>query len=452
MKLIDIFSAGNKKNEPDDLQVYEVNPNQRRGQEEPEKQPSVLWETINGWLTKLRLPEDPITRMLAITVGIAILASFLGVIFYGKVHTYDRYRISKSADRSADKTLAGLAMDENLTNTVGDADNLRLDVDGTNYTMLGGRVIKFSHDGVFCVNLSNETQWSIAYSIQTPICSIRGRKMVIAEQQGNQVYVFNEKGLLGSFSTALPILRADISENGVVSMILKDEDITWINMYDMNGAQLSSIKTTLEDTGYPICAAISDNGRNLAVSYACVKEGILTGKLTFYDFSKADSQESHVMGELEYSDAVFPQVYFIGSNEVAAAADNGFVVVGNMRSPVEKKRVQFEKEIVSIFHDDENIGFIFHSDQPDRKYELVVYRYNGHHSMTSTFDFEYQDVRMDNGEVLLYDASTINVYRTSGRQKVAIDYEREVKYFASMSGRHRYLVITSSSMDQIQVH
>ncbi|MDO4475500.1 MAG: DUF5711 family protein [Lachnospiraceae bacterium] len=448
MRWIDIFRTGSKN---DDLDVYDVASSGDERQVKPQYSPPWIVTVISEWMDRLRLPQDTATRMLAVTVVLAILASIFGWIFYGKVHTYDSYRISKSADRSNDKTLAGLAEDPTLVNTVGDLEQMRLDVDGTSYTMLGKRVIKYSHDGVFCVNMSNETLWSIAYSIQTPICSQRGGYMVIAEQQGNQVYVLNEKGLVGNFATGMPILKVDVSENGVTSIVQKDEGATWINLYDTSGNTLSSIMSTLGDTGFPLDSAISDNGKKLAVSYACVSGGALTGKLVFYDFSSMDSDDGHVSGEMEYTDAIFPEIYFLSSGEVAAVGDNGFAVIRDLKNPTERKRVVLDREIVSVFHDRENIGFIMHSTETDCKYDLEVYHYNGRKAMSTSFDFEFQDVRMEDGEILLYDASSINVYRTSGKQKVALDYEREVHYFAPISGYHRYLVVTVSSMDQIQV-
>ena len=35
--------------------------------------------------------------------------------------------------------------------------------------------------------------------------------MAVAEQQGNQVYVVNEDGLVGNFETLLPILKVRVS-------------------------------------------------------------------------------------------------------------------------------------------------------------------------------------------------------------------------------------------------
>ena len=94
-----------------------------------------------------------------------------GFYFYNRSHTFTEYVVT-----STDECL---------------------DIDGTEYVMLGKSVMKYSPDGVFCVNTHNEANWSIAYSMQTPVASVCEKTMAIVEQQGNQVYVLNEEGLLG---------------------------------------------------------------------------------------------------------------------------------------------------------------------------------------------------------------------------------------------------------------
>ena len=75
--------------------------------------------------------------------GLAVLAVLVvgGFYFYNRSHTFTEYVVT-----STDECL---------------------DIDGTEYVMLGKSVMKYSPDGVFCVNTHNEANWSIAYSMQT---------------------------------------------------------------------------------------------------------------------------------------------------------------------------------------------------------------------------------------------------------------------------------------------
>ena len=370
--------------------------------------------------------RDPVTLYLLITLAVAAVIAAVSFWFYNRTHLFDDYTVLQSVEES--------------------------DVEGTQYAMLGKNVIKFSHDGVFCVNTSNSTRWSTAYSMQTPVCDICGHTMVIAEQQGDQVYVINAKGILGSFKTTLPIMKARVSSSGVTALVLGDTDATWINLYSADGAVLASVKTTLADSGYPLDAALSPNARQMMVSFLGEEDGALTGKIAFYDFSSADaSDESHRAGSASYPGTVFPEVYYADSKTPVAVADNGYIVFNAGRKITEKRRVDFQEEIISTFHDAKNIGFIFRSRQSDMKYRMHIFNLAGKETMQTEFDFDYAAVRMDKGEILLQNASNLYIYRTSGKQKLSVAYKKEARYFASIAGLRKYLVITEKSMDRIRL-
>ena len=97
------------------------------------------------------------------------------------------------------------------------------DISGTRYEKLGNGFIKYGSDGVTFVNGKNETQWSSAYTIETPQVDICGETMLIYEQQGYIVEVIDTEGTVGSYQTDLPILKGVIAKNGVAALMLKDD-------------------------------------------------------------------------------------------------------------------------------------------------------------------------------------------------------------------------------------
>jgi len=388
-----------------------------------------------GFLERLKnlfFPEresgrDPVTRYLLMTLLGAALIAALAYWFYNRTHTFDSYRVGKTSELD--------------------------DVEGTQYRLLSGRLIKYGHDGLFCVNLKNEVLWSAAYTMQTPVSDVSGSVMAIAEQQGNQVYVINQKGVIGSFTTTMPVMKVKAASNGVVALVLNDMDNTsWIELRSASGGQIASVKATQTDSGYPLDIALTEDARRLLVSYIGESGGEPVGKVALYDFSSVDDpDESHLLAMREYPGTIFPEVFFAGSGPVAVA-DDGYVAFSSGKSMEEQARLSLHDEIVSVFHDKRNIGFIFKSGRSDVKYHMTVYNYRAKSTMESDFDFEYTDVRTEGSEILLYDAATLYVYRTSGRQKLSVAYEKPVKYFARAEGLRRYLVISSGSIDQIKVY
>ena len=232
-----------------------------------------LKERASGLVDRIRgffFPEegqDPITRYLILTLIAAAIIAVISYWVYNKTHMFDDYNVLSSTELK--------------------------DVEGTRYVMLSGRIIKYSHDGIFCVNTENEMLWSAAYSMQTPVCDVSGGMMVIAEQQGDQVYVINARGVVGNFTTSLPIMKARISSNGVVALVQDDvDDVSWVNLFDKTGNAIASVKVTQSETGYPLDMALTSNAKGMIVSYAATDNGQVTGRICKYDFSSASGRTS----------------------------------------------------------------------------------------------------------------------------------------------------------------
>lgn len=396
----------------DDLEVQEFSSEVHPSGEEAAKAP--VWQS---------------RRKKAILGGCAVLAAVLvagGFYFYNRYHTFTEYVVTST--------------DENL------------DIDGTEYVVLGRSVMKYSPDGVFCVDTHNQSDWSVAFSMQTPITDVCEETMVIAEQQGRQVYVFNADGLLGNFETDLPVLRAQVSRQGVVALILDDADVTWIRLYTSTGEQIATVKTTVADYGYPLDIAITPDASKMMVSFLGIQSGSLNSKIAFFDFSSASvSDDSHLTGTLDYPGRVFPEVYYADASTPVALGDSGFVVFRNGEAPEERASVEFEDEIISSFHDDDYVGFVFSNETTENRYRIELYTYQGRRRMQEEFDTDYAEVKMDRGEILLYNAKSCTVYTTWGTRRFSSDYEKQVNFFAKLSGFRSYLVITEDSMDHIRI-
>ena len=74
----------------------------------------------------------------------------------------------------------------------------------------------------------------------------------MADRGGNSIMVFTKDGLKGEIETTLPIEKIAISDQGIVSAILKNENSPQIISYDAAGNILVEQQITLGTTGYPV--------------------------------------------------------------------------------------------------------------------------------------------------------------------------------------------------------
>ncbi len=362
-------------------------------------------------------------RIIAAVLVICIAGGF---VLYNSVHEFQDYVITSSIPNEVSA--------------------------GTKYEAAGKNLYRYNTDGISCVTRDNELKWSITYNMQAPIADICGNTMAVAEQQGNQVYVVNKEGLIGNFETLLPILRIRVSRQGVVAVVLQEDEITWVNMYRADGTSIMSDKTTLADSGYPMDIDVSPDGQKLAVSYLKTDKGIVSSEVVFYHFGSAgQAEDDHVVGRESFEEVVIPEVYFISDSRCAAVSDRGFVVFRGMDAPKKTASVEFDEEIMSCFHDEDEIGFLFKGSTEEYNYRMELYNYSGRRKASKDINAEFEEIKIENGQILMYSDKGCSIFTASGRNRFSADYEKEIADMFYFSEFRRYLIVTRDSFDKIRI-
>ncbi|MDY3917614.1 MAG: DUF5711 family protein [Candidatus Limivivens sp.] len=326
------------------------------------------------------------------------------------------------------------------------------DVNGTIYEPFGKNLLKYSPDGVSCITAKGAVKWSATYSMQTPLADICGTTAAIAEQQGTQVCIFNEDGLAGQFETTLPITKVKVARQGVVSVAQEDGDVTWINFYEKNGTEIAANRTTINQSGYPMDVALSSDGLKMMVSYLLATEGNMSTKIAFYNFDSVGQAElNNLVSSAVYENVVVPQVYFADNNTAVAIHSDGFSVYRGSQIPEVKVHKTFTEEILSTFHDDTYIGFVFASDRENYKYRLQLYNLNGKMVMQRYLDQDYTGIRIQDGNVILYNEKMFEVFTAGGRKKVSVTYNKPILDVVKTDSFRSYLVSSTESTELIRV-
>ncbi len=328
----------------------------------------------------------------------------------------------------------------------------RNDVSSTQYLEFGDYFLKYSSDGVACVDSRSNTKWSTTYSIQAPFVDVCGTTAVIADQQGMQVYVFDEEGLKGQFQTKLPIQKARVATQGVVAVILADDDVTWVNFYDASGTLIAENRTTIDDFGYPLDMALSPDGIKMAVSYMRVNGNKISTHIAFYNFGSAGQMElNNQVGELNVDDVLAPQIFFCDNSTAVAVRTDGFTVFSGSQSPKEKKTVKFDQEILSTFHDGNRIGFVFDGGDSGHKYLMKVYNTGGKNTMQKYFDLQYNSITLQKDKIVLFNEKEFAIYKLNGQKTFQGKYRKPIQNVLSIRGFRKYMVITEDSADLIRL-
>ena len=320
--------------------------------------------------------------------------------------------------------------------------------DSNNYASFAGGFIRYSRDGVVFLNKKNEEQWIQPVQLQNPIIEVRDEAFAVADNGGNSIFVFTEDGLKGEIETTLPIEKITVSNQGIVSAILKNENSPRIMSYDATGNILVEQQITMNTLGYPTALELSDDGTILAVSYLYTQGTSLKSRVIYYNFGETGQEETDNKVTTDiYDNTVMADIFFMGNNRSVVIGDNCFAIYRGSDIPEKVSEVQIGQEIRSVFHSDRYIGFIL-LNRDKSGYELRLYNRSGNQILNREIDGDYSNVKIDGDEIIMYDGSNCCIVTITGILKYEGDLDVEILEMSRAAGLNRYYVM---SVDELRV-
>ena len=207
----------------------------------------------------------------------------------------------------------------------------------------------------------------------------------------------------------------------------------------------------MDDPGFPLDMAVSDDGSILMVAYQFVDGGDTTSYVAFYNFSEVgQNEDDRIVSGYTYEGTVIPQVQFLSGGKMAAIRDNGFTLYSGKQIPKEKKSVEVENEIVSTFYDEDLIGLVFKNVDQDKLYNMDIYSSDGSFRFSKDFNTPYSSIKMSDGAILLYNSSQICVLNRKGKELFNSTIDGTVRNFFKI-GWNRYLLVLDNGVQMIKL-
>lgn len=324
------------------------------------------------------------------------------------------------------------------------------DIVSTKYTDMDGKILRYSPDGVSLVNKKLEAVWAESYQMQNPIADVCGSRAVIADRDGTSMIFLDKSGMTGSVTTSYAIVKAKVSRSGLVAAILDGGDNTWINFYSTDGSLIAENQTKIDDPGYPMDVAISNDGVIMMVTYQFVDGGETTSYVAFYNFGDVgQNEDDRIVSGYTYDGIVIPQIQYLENGRCIALREDGFTLYSGKQIPKEIKTVNVEKEIVSTFFDDDCIGLVFKNDSKDKLYTMEVYSASGKLNFRRDFNIPYTTIKMSGGKILMYNSSQICVIDKNGVEKYMGTVDGTINDFFKI-GWNRYLLVLDTGVNVVK--
>lgn len=329
----------------------------------------------------------------------------------------------------------------------------------TLYTEYNGKLLKYSKDGISCIDSQNEAIWSQTYNMQNPMVDICEGAVAVADQQGNIVYVFDAQGAVTEISTLLPIQQISVSAQGVTAILLNDSTVSWIYLYDKEGNKLAESRCSLDETGQPISIALSPDGTKLAVSYLQVQEGSAASCVVFYNFGSVGSNfVDKIVSSKVYTDTVIPRIRYIGKSICVAISDQEIIYYEGAEIPEEKNTVILDAEIESVFWGDSRVGIVTLGDDTTAeneeeagRYRVNLYDTSGKQILSRKTDLEYSQVKLSGKYLILYNENECEIYNEKGILKYKGSFDSVIADLYKGNGHNKFVLVFSDRTETIRL-
>lgn len=359
--------------------------------------------------------------IIAIAAGILFVA-IIATFFVAKYQTYDHIEITETYENK--------------------------NKDNANYVSCMGGILRYSRDGVALLGKTGKEKWNQPCQMGNPIVEMSKESVIVADKGGTTILVFQEKGLKGEIKTTRTIEKVAVSEKGIVSAILKDDETPQVMCYDAEGEVLVEHKVSLSKMGYPMDVALSEDGKTLLVSYLKTDGKKIISKVVYYYFGeKANVDKNHIAYEKEFENVIVPITAFLDSEMLLVIADNALVFFEGLKKPEEKIRIEVNQEIQSVAYNEELIAVIVRGEG-NVAYKLHIYNKKGKQLAAVDVDKEYTQMKVEKNQVLMYDGQMCNIFLKNGVHKFEGKTDENILEIFPLSGMNRYMVITANGFHE----
>lgn len=286
------------------------------------------------------------------------------------------------------------------------------------YETFANGYIKYGQNGIEYQRNFGVADWNIPVSFQNPFLVKAEPYILLADKGGNTLMLFNASGKVRDFTVRYPVVQASVSEQGTIEVILQGEGSNFIQMYDIEGNLVADMRSSVDETGYPLTAAISPDGTRLVVSYLAIDGMSSRTTVAFYDFSQQLRTDGvSLLGGFEYEDSLIARLHFVDDNTLVAFGDTATYYYNVSHEPEVKKEVAFEEEIQSIFIGDDYIGYVLdNSENPEEgRYRLCLYNKSGSKKLDTDVDMEYENIEMRGKEIIAVQDNMCTIMNAGGK-------------------------------------
>lgn len=374
-----------------------------------------------------KILKHRLTRIYRIVLGIVLVIAIIGVIrIQIDNRVYTDYEVIKTAE------------------SIGSSDSV--------VQVYGGNILCYSRDGISAYDSNGKQLWNQTYEMQSPIVDASGEYVVAGDYKGNTIYIMNRSGSCGQIDTNMVILNLSVSEKGVVTATLDGGDVIWLDIYSDQGENIVSVKTSMSQTGFPLKNSMSSDNQKMAVSYIKPAGNGIQTSLAFYNFGDVGQNVTDkIVSGYDYEDMVIPFLHYINENDAVAVGEDRLLVFSGKQIPELRAEAEIAENVESVFYGDSFVVLIYHNSEGEDKYKLELYDLSAEMLLSQTFNIEYSNVLISQGNIIIYNEAEVLIWNKKGLAKYSGELGGGIKALIPTDSKNKFVVVKNEGLEIIKL-
>lgn len=329
----------------------------------------------------------------------------------------------------------------------------RQDSKATRYATFLSKCIEYSNDGIIYRGEDEELLWNQSFEMNSPVLDICEKYLAIYDRGGTSIYIMTESGLVQKIETSMPIDRVCIANQGTVAVLMKENAVAYVRLYGSNGKELANGEFFREKGSFPVDIALSNDAQKLAVDMVDVNAGSVCSVISFYNFGSVGQNEiDNNVGTYTYEGVLIPEIDFVSSDRMVAISNEGFIVFEGAQKPEQKRKVTYEVEAQSVFHNNKYVGLTYSNPDTEGSWHIKVYDMNGSVVMENDTTIPYTNIEfLDSNEICVRDAYSCELFTIHSIRKFATTFDEELFKVLSGGDSVSYTFVLENETDEVRL-
>ena len=380
-------------------------------------------EEIEEQILEHRTNNFRLLLRILLAIGLVILT--VKIVF--ALRTYNSYEVTDSIERNSSNA--------------------------AQYELFEGYLLEYSNDGISCMGANQEIIWNQSFEMISPKIVTCGEYVAIYDANGTQIYIMTQSGVEKNIETASPIQTLCVAEQGTIAVLMKENNVSQIKLFDKKGNELANGKFYGDKGGFPIDIALSYDGTKLAVDMVDVSTGKVNTTISFYNFgSVGQSEIDNNVGEYTFEGVLVPEIDYISDSRMIGMGTGRMLVFDGTQKPELSREIIIEEEILSYFHNEKYVGIVYDNVDEEDLWHIKVMDFRGNTVMENNTSVAYDKIEfLSNDEICVTNATECELFTVHSIKKFSYTFDNEIYKVLAGNTEQNYTFIFKDTIEEVKL-